>query len=108
MRLAQSQETTKSKFYDALVESIMFTICREIFVGSASKHSKKFHFQYFTDFLETIKDCLKHESSWSTTYLDELFIRINMFASRQYGFGDILLFFVAHAKLSRKLKGKLE
>lgn len=31
-----------------------------------------------------------------------------MFATRQYGFGDILLFFTAHAKLSRKLKTKLD
>lgn len=107
IRLSQERDI-KNHFYLALEESLMYTLGREIQIGCASKHSRKFHFDDFTCFIQTIKVALKENKSLKIKGLEELFIRLRQFADKQSRVADYLIFWVAHAKLLRKLNGKLK
>jgi len=51
---------------------------------------------------------LDAEKSWTVEHLEEYFIRISLFAKRQFKVKDALIFWVAHAKLQRQLRKKLK
>lgn len=106
LKLAQEPDT-KSDLMFALQESILFTLAREFQIGVASKHSTKFFFQDFTEFTETITECLKREKSWSVQPLEDFFIRLKFMAKKQSRAKDTFFFWIAHAKLLRQLLKKM-
>ena len=81
----------------------MWTLCREFQLGSVSKHSTKFHFDELNNFVETMRLALHENKEWTVENLEEFIHRIKIFADRQYKVKDALLFWVAHAKLQKKL-----
>ena len=88
-------------------ESIMLTLGREFQIGSVSKHSTKFHFDELTAFVETMRLALSENKPWTVEHLEEFIHRIKIFADRQHKVKDVLLFWVAHAKLQKKLNKKI-
>ena len=50
---------------------------------------------------------LHENKEWTVVNLEEFIIRIKTFAERQYKIKDALLFWVAHAKLQKKLNEKI-
>ena len=86
----------------------MFTLGREFQIGSESKHSTKFHFDELNNFVEAMRLALHENKHWTVEHLEEFILRVKIFADRQYKFKDVLLFWVAHAKLQKKLKKRLE
>ena len=73
-----------------------------------SKHSTKFNFDQFTAFVDTMTGSLKSEKQWTLDNLEEFLVRVKLFAKRQFKVKDTLLFWVAHAKLQRRLRKKLK
>lgn len=107
LRIAQDPEP-KADLKFALEQSILLTLAREFQIGVNSKHSTKFFFQDFTEFIDVIKDCLKREKSWNVNSLEDFFLRLKLIAKRQSRFKDTVFFWVAHAKLLRQLLKKLK
>eukprot|EP00347_Sterkiella_histriomuscorum_P010157 403377385 len=108
-----SQEKNKTAdistcLFSALEESIVFTLCREIQIGCASKHSKRFKFDEFTTFVTILKDTMKSDKNLQVQGMEKVLLRIQKFSKRQEKFADVLLFWVAHAKLLRQLNSKLK
>jgi hypothetical protein len=60
----------------------MWTLGREFMVGSNSKHSTKFHFDELNIFIETIRLALHENKEWKIENLEELFLRIKIYADR--------------------------
>lgn len=81
----------------------MYTLGREIQIGCASKHSRKFHFDDFTCFINVIKTAIKEDKSINAKGMEEVFIRLKKISDKQSSFADYVVFWVAHAKLLRKL-----
>lgn len=65
LRLSQSDSTPKKDLLFALQESIMFTLCREIRLGTQSKHSRKFFFDNFTGLVDTFMHVLGEQKDWT-------------------------------------------
>eukprot|EP00347_Sterkiella_histriomuscorum_P009216 403342079 len=99
---------TSANLFSALEESIVFTLCREIQIGCASKHSKRFKFDDFTTFVTVLKDTMKSDRNLQVQGMEKVLLRIQKFSKRQEKFADVLLFWVAHAKLLRQLNSKLK
>jgi hypothetical protein len=91
-----------------LEQSILITLAREFEIGVKSKHSRKFFFTDFTEFIEAIKDCLEREKSWTLEKLEDFFLRLKFIGKHQSRFKDTVFFWVAHAKLLRQLTKKLK
>jgi hypothetical protein len=96
-------QNDKKDLIFALKESIMYTLAREFQIGSVSKHSTKFHFDELTAFVENMRLALSENKTWTVENLEDFILRIKIFADRQYKVKDMLLFWVAHAKLQKKL-----
>eukprot|EP00347_Sterkiella_histriomuscorum_P009341 403341583 len=107
VKLSQNVEGL-NPFYLALEESLIYTLGREIQIGCASKHSRKFNFDDVTCFLTVIKNSYKENKSLKIKVLESLFIRLKLIADKQSKVADYLIFWVAHAKLLRKLSSKLK
>lgn len=81
----------------------MWTLGREFQLGSVSKHSTKFHFEELCNFVETMRLALHENKDWTVESLEEFILRLKAFADRQHKVADALIFWVAHAKLQKKL-----
>ena len=108
LKLSQDEISPKKDLIFALQESIMFTLCREIRLGTLSKHSTKFFFDNFTALVDTFMQVLGEEKEWTVKNLEEFILRIKNYAKRQFKAKDVLLFWVAHAKLNKQLNKKLD
>jgi hypothetical protein len=86
----------------------MFTLCREIRVGTLSKHSTKFFFDNFTHLVDTFIQVLGDEKDWTVKNLEDFILRLKNYANRQYKAKDVLIFWVARAKLNKQLNKKLD
>ena len=107
-RLANApDQKEKQNLIFALKESCMWTLGREFMIGSESKHSTKFHFDELNMFVETMRLALHENKEWTVESLEEFIHRIKIYADRQYKVKDVLLFWVAHAKLQKKLNKKI-
>ncbi len=85
----------------------MWTLGREFMIGSEAKHSTKFHFDDLNSFVETMRLALHENKDFTVENLEEFILRIKIYADRQYKVKDMLLFWVAHAKLQKKLNKKI-
>ncbi|CDW90129.1 UNKNOWN [Stylonychia lemnae] len=103
-----SEDDIQNKHFDPLIESLMFSLGREIEIGCHSKHSTKFEFEDFSSFLKIFKVQLKHNKSLNIQPFDELIIRLKKLSKKQEKLTDVIIFWVAHAKLLRKLNKKLK
>lgn len=83
----------------ALEQSILLTLGREFQTGVNSKHSRKFFFTEFSEFIDVVKDTLKKEKTWNLNSCEDFFLRLRLMAKRQARLKDTLFFWVAHAKL---------
>jgi|LauGreDrversion4_2_1035121.scaffolds.fasta_scaffold4279185_1 hypothetical protein len=66
----------------ALTESIMFTLCREMRLGTQSKHSTKFFFDNFTLLVDTFMNVLGEQKEWTVKNLEEFILRLKFYANR--------------------------
>lgn len=101
IRLSQDDESPKKDLFFALQESIIFTICREMRLGTQSKHSRKFFFDNFTSLIDTFIQFLGEKKEWTVKNLEEFILRLKNYANRQYTAPNLLklIFWVARAKL---------
>lgn len=101
LRLSQDDESPKKDLFFALEESIIFTICREMRLGTQSKHSRKFFFDNFTSLIDTFIQFLGEKKEWTVKNLEEFILRLKNYANRQYTAPNLLklIFWVARAKL---------
>ena len=60
----------------------MFTLGREFAIGVNSKHSRKFHFDHFTGFIQGVKNSLEQNKEWNLNNLEEFLIRLGFYAKR--------------------------
>lgn len=51
---------------------------------------------------------LAEEKEWNVKNLEEFILRLKNYANRQYKAKDVLIFWVAHAKLNKQLNKKLD
>ena len=58
--------------------------------------------------METICKCLEDNKDWNINGLEEFLVNFEFYAERQARFGDILIFWTAHAKLKRRLQKKVK
>jgi len=82
LRLSQDDECPKKDLIFALQESIIFTICREMRLGTQSKHSRKFFFDNFTALVDTFMQVLGEEKEWTVKNLEEFIFRLKNYANR--------------------------
>jgi hypothetical protein len=66
----------------ALTESIMFTLCREMRLGTQSKHSRMFFFDNFTLLVDTFINVLDEQKDWTVKNLEEFILRLKFYANR--------------------------
>jgi len=79
----------------------MFTLCREIRIGTKSKHSRKFFFDNFTIFVETFIKVLGDNKEWTVKNLEPFILRLKNYAGRQFKAKHVVFFWIAHSKLNK-------
>jgi hypothetical protein len=60
----------------------MFTICREMRLGTQSKHSRKLFFDNFAALVDIFMQVLSEEKDWTVKNMEEFILRLKNYASR--------------------------